>query len=234
MIKPSQIRKGALNGIRGSFALALFLAFLLVLSVFLEGLLAYFINSPIISLLSSVFIFSEITAYILFWYYQKVSINSFPPPNYFKMVLLSLSIYLKAVFYAFLFFLVPFSFLCISRFAKEKLLYFSSDIFIFCLDILVIMLLITGLIFYIFFMLRYFLSPFILYEEDIKIKDALKESVRIMKKEWAQAAGFLFSLSFYLLPSLLVVPAFYFMPKIIASVCLYARYLLEKSRMIES
>jgi hypothetical protein len=83
-------------------------------------------------------------------------------------------------------------------------------------------------------MLRYFLSPFILYEEDIKIKDALKESVRIMKKEWAQAAGFLFSLSFYLLPSLLVVPAFYFMPKIIASVCLYARYLLEKSRMIES
>ena len=155
MIKPSRIRKGALNGVKGSFASALFLAFLLVLSVFLEGLLAYFINSPIISLLSSVFIFSEITAYILFWYYQKVSINSFPPPNYFKMVLLSLSISFRAVLYAFLFFLVPFSFLCISRFAKEKLLYFSSDIFIFCLDILVIMLLIIGLILYLFFIIPF-------------------------------------------------------------------------------
>lgn len=234
MIKPSRIRKGALDGVKGSFASALFLGLLLVLSVFSEILLAYFINSPLISLFGFTFIFNEIIIYILFWYYRKVSLNSFRFPNYFKMVLLSLSISFKAIFYAFLFFLIPFGFWCVSRFAKEKLLYFSSDIFIFCLDILVIMLLIIGLILYLFFMLRYFLSPFILCENDVKIKGALKDSVRIMKNEKASTAEFFISLSFYILPSLLILPAFYFIPKIIASVCLYAKYLLEKSRMIES
>ncbi len=228
-IEGRKIRKGASISLKGQYLKAVLFIALLIASFSLHLFLS---NTVYLSLCSFVFVFCEILFYVLFWYYKKASLCQFNTPSPWKVLLLNISLQLLSLVWAFLFFSVPAAFWAVSIAAKKGIIYFSSEVLLFCLDAIVLILLAVTLVLYLFFMLRYFACPFILCENnEAKISEIIKTSVRIMKTESEKTAFFLLSLIGCIIPSLLILPAFYFIPKAIASVCLYARYIIEKNRI---
>lgn len=77
------------------------------------------------------------------------------------------------------------------------------------------------------FAARYFVARYAVTEDGVSVRQAIRRSVQCMKGRKTQLLGFLLSFFWWYLLCLLVAPVLFVRPYLLASLTLYARYLME-------
>lgn len=240
-IEASEIKRRSLLALKGQKIKSMLWIGAVALSCFLSIFIAEIFKNILkeenlltapLSVVVFVSLFYETLFYALLWHYEKVSLKEMKRPSPIKVLVLNLRLSFRLFLYGLAFFATPSIFWILSTAFKKGLIPSFSPILVFTLDALVVILILVFLLLYIVFSMRYFLSAFLLMEgEEEKTRKIIKKSTKLMKSERENTALFFLSLTMYLIPSLLILPIFYFAPKALASICTYAKYLIEKSRM---
>jgi hypothetical protein len=236
-IEAREIRKNALKGLSSKKRLSaglIFLSIFIFLNLFLitelitEKLKG---NGIIIETAASFFLrisFYFLTFILLNWHYQTILGIKFR--GFLKKTGLFLSVSFLIVLEGTVFYLLPLG----VDIAFELTKIYSEPVpegFL-LLDILKICFYLLAEIFHFLYSLRYFLCPFLVAAEphfgNWKI---VHGSVKLMKGEKNNTALFLLGTARFLIGSLLIIPAFYYLPRFFASVAVFGKYILTKTRM---
>ena len=245
-ISRREIKSRAIMGVKGDYFKSVLFCFFAIFYHFLLKIITFYQEKVLPS--GDIFIklsldlalwllFSLTSSLVLFllfrWHYNKIcGAENRRKPSVSKALRLNFVLLLNLFLCAF-FFLLPAALLHFSTVAiKLSDRFFPSDIIMLILDILsVILALLCGL-FVFLFMTRYLLCWAVLTENpSVSVRTAIKISVKMMKGEKTGAFRFLLSLLPFLLFSAFIIPAFYYLPKTVSSICLYEKYIIEKNRI---
>lgn len=257
-VSSKEIRKKSTGGIKGEYFRSFSLIFLALFSVVMffyashkaavfigtETFMApeedvfgkkniiYFLYQVLLIFLWSITA-GEVIFYTLRWHYLRTSLTKeHKRVSIFKVFILNMWVLVAFAVFGLVFFIPPALLSFVTLAIKYEIIASAPSVVIFSLDIITLLLLFVCGIFLCFFMMRYFLCPFLLTENPSEsVRSAVKNSKKMMKNEKSDAAVFMLSLFTYILPCLIIIPAVYFLPKIASSVCLYGKYIIEKNRI---
>jgi uncharacterized membrane protein len=236
-ITKREIKNGAFIGLKGMFLRSVLVVVLSLLCLLiLRGSAFWLIKIPPYFKVLVFFLFSAFEEIVLIsvfcWHYSKIVLQSKGRVSVPKLIGLGFFLTIRLLIFGVLFFM-PSSILNLSVLTiKLSGRFISSDIIMFLLDAITVILALLGGLFLIFFMTRYMLCTAVISEnQSLSVRASAKMSVKMMKNEKSGAFCFILSLFPYIFLSLLIIPAFYFLPKSVSSLCLYQKYIIEKNRI---
>ncbi len=236
-ITQKEIKNRAIIGLKGVFLRSVLVVFLSISCLFILRSAAFWlVNIPPYFRVLVFFLLSVLETTVLIavfcWNYSKIVLSSRGKVPCLKVLRLGLLLSVRLLIFGVLFFM-PSVILSLMLLAiKLSGRFAPSDIIMLFLDVITVVLALLGCLFLIFFMTRYMLCPAVLSENTaLPVRISVKISVKMMKNEKSSAFCFLLSLFPYIVLSLFILPAFYFLPKTVSSLCLYQKYIIEKNRI---